>query len=101
MKSANVTFVVAKKDNVLRIRNAALRFRPDPQLLQKLGVNDGTVSASPEDRIVWVLRAGKPLGVPIATGISDGTWTELIHGQIQPGDALITDMKANPRPGLF
>jgi HlyD family secretion protein len=99
--TANVTFVVAKKDNVLRIRNAALRFRPDPQLLQKLGVNDGTVSASPEDRIVWVLRAGKPIGVPIATGISDGTWTELIHGQIQPGDALITDMKANPRPGLF
>jgi HlyD family secretion protein len=99
--TANVTFVVAKKDDVLRIRNAALRFRPDPQLLQKTGVKDETASASPENKIVWLLRAGKPLPVPIAAGISDGTWTELIHGQIRPGDALITDMKANPRRGLF
>jgi HlyD family secretion protein len=99
--TANVSFVVAKKDNVLRMRNAALRFRPDPQLLLRLGVNSQTTSASPEDKIVWVLRAGKPSAVSLATGISDGTWTELIHGQIQPGDALITDMRANPRRGLF
>jgi HlyD family secretion protein len=99
--TANVTFVVAKTDNVLRIRNAALRFRPDPQLLQSLGVKDETTSASYDDKVVWVLRAGKPLPVPVATGITDGTWTELIHGEMHSGDPLITDMKATPRRGLF
>jgi HlyD family secretion protein len=99
--TANVTFVVAKKDRVMRIRNAAVRFRPDRQLLQKLGLNDETRSASPEDKVVWALRGGKPAPVPVTTGISDGTWTELIRGELQPGDALITDMKANPRRGLF
>ena len=37
--TANVVFVAAQKDNVVRLRNAALRFQPDPQLLARIGVS--------------------------------------------------------------
>ena len=36
--TANVTFIAAQKDNVVRVRNAALRFQPDPQLLARIGI---------------------------------------------------------------
>jgi hypothetical protein len=41
------------------------------------------------------------VSVPVSTGISDGTWTELVGGEIHAGDALITDMTATPARGLF
>src|SRR5919197_1886315 len=40
--TANVTFVYAEKDAVLKVPNAALRFRPPPDLLDKLKPSDGT-----------------------------------------------------------
>jgi HlyD family secretion protein len=99
--TANVTFVVARKDEVVRIRNAALRFRPDPQLLGQRGLADKTGAPAAPGRVVWVLRTGKPLPVTISTGISDGTWTEVLEGTLQPGDVLLTDMTAQARRGLF
>jgi HlyD family secretion protein len=47
--------------------------------------------ARTDRRTVWVLRAGKPEPVQIRTGISDGTVTELVEGQLAPGDLLVTD----------
>jgi HlyD family secretion protein len=42
---------------------------------------------------VWVLPAlGDPRAVRIRTGISDGTLTEIIEGDLHAGDALITEM---------
>src|SRR5580704_4672320 len=36
--TANVTFVSAEKDNVLRVPNAAMRYRPTPEIFTALGV---------------------------------------------------------------
>jgi HlyD family secretion protein len=102
--TANCTFVAAQKDNVVRLRNAALRFQPDPQLLARIGVADPAKASSPQDpnrRTVWVLRDNKPVSVAVSTGVSDGTWSELMAGDVQPGDVLITDMTLNARRGLF
>lgn len=103
--TANCTFVATQKDNVLRAPNAALRFQPDPQLLKRIGVpNDPAARPAQQDphrRVIWVLRSNKPMAVPILTGVTDGTWTELLQGDIQPGDALLTDMSAAPSGGLF
>jgi HlyD family secretion protein len=42
---------------------------------------------------VWVLPAfGEPRSVRIRTGISDGTLTEIIEGDLHAGDALVTEM---------
>ena len=47
----------------------------------------------PDQRTVWVLPAlGEPRSVRIRTGISDGTLTEVIEGDLHAGDALITEM---------
>lgn len=104
--TANVSFVVEQKNNVVRLRNSALRFAPDPKLLAQIGVASPAVptlasSQQPVQKAVWVLRDGKPVRVPVSTGVTDGTWTELLQGDVQPGDVLVTDMTVSPRRGLF
>jgi HlyD family secretion protein len=103
--TANCTFVAAQKDNVIRLRNAALRFAPDTQLMQRVGVTDlAAVPAPTKDasrKLVWVLRANKPVRVQVVTGVTDGTWTELVSGDVKEGDQLITDMTPAPPRGVF
>ncbi len=104
--TANVSFVVEQKNDVVRLRNGALRFAPDPKLLTQIGVTspEAPTRVSPQlpaQKTVWVLREGKPVRVPVSTGVTDGTWTELLQGDVQPGDTLITDMTVRPRRGLF
>jgi HlyD family secretion protein len=90
--TANVTFVYAEKDDVLRIPNSALRFRPPP------GMQSGERPV-PGRRIVWVLRDGRPKSVPIRTGISDGVFTECVDGDLREMDQVITGSidTQNPR----
>lgn len=77
--TANVTFVVESKKGVVKIPNAALRFKmPDSPPSKQQGV--------------WVIRDGKPVRVNVRTGISDGEWTELIEGDIKEGEEVITDI---------
>ena len=98
--TANVTFIYAEKGDVLRIPNAALRFQPPLELLARVqhgkrGERDGAEksreSARPERRMVWVLHEETPEPVPLTTGISDGTVTEVVEGNIHAGDLLVTD----------
>jgi HlyD family secretion protein len=122
--TANVNFVYADKDDVVRIPNSALRFRPTPELMATLRADGsegpkrgpraadapiGGGSRDPEprsegakSRTVWALRGDRPVQVPIATGVSDGTVTELVEGDVKPGDSLITDSATKssmpPRP---
>jgi HlyD family secretion protein len=85
--TANVTFVVGERDDVLRLPNAALRFRPPRDLAR----SDDLTPSAPGLRNVWVLRGGKPLRVEVHTGITDGTFTEVAGGPIEAGDRVITD----------
>jgi len=94
--TANCTFIVAQKDDVLRAPNAALRFRPDAAFLAQLGKGgkhrQTPVEAPPSDRRrVWAVREGKPVPVAIKTGITDGTVTEVVEGELQDKDVLIVD----------
>ncbi len=38
-----------------------------------------------------MLRNGEPEPVKVRTGISDGTLTEVVEGDLSPGDAVLTD----------
>jgi HlyD family secretion protein len=40
---------------------------------------------------VWVLRNAKPESVPIRSGVSDGSLTEVVEGDLSQGDLVITD----------
>ena len=40
--------------------------------------------------VVWVLRDGKPVAVPVRTGATDGSYTEITGGGLKAGDQVIT-----------
>ena len=100
--TANVSIVIAHKDDVLQIKNAALRYRPPDATLvetRRTGTNrmgrpaqgrSGGVSEGTE-RTVYVLPSGasRPQPAQIKTGISDGIVTEVIEG-LKEGDRVVT-----------
>lgn len=98
--TANVSFMVAERSDVVRVPNAALRCQPDEKLLRQIGVEPPAPSAA---KAVWVLRDNRPVLERIDVGISDGIQTEVARGNVRPGEMLITDMSAAPdrRFGLF
>jgi HlyD family secretion protein len=102
--TANVTFVYAEREDVLKVPNSALRFRPPPELMPHKE-RDGGVAAggskkphrfhepqTPDHRTVWILRDTEPVMVNVRTGVSDGSTTEIVEGAITPGDLVITEV---------
>lgn len=105
--TANVSITVAQKDNVLRVSNAAFRFSP-PQsgtVGEKLADPGSDVTKPPSNispqrtqaggknhgwKMVWKLNdSGDPTLVPVHPGISDGSVTEVIEGELQERDKII------------
>ena len=90
--TANVTVEIERADNVLRVPNAALRFRPaqvtrrvrktapratQPQAAQAAAREPGMRGPS-----VWVLRDGQLLPVRVRPAVSDGTVTAIVDGEL-------------------
>lgn len=92
--TANVSISVSNRKDVLRIPNAALRFKP-PEMQDK-------VMAREKNSGVWIIEDRKPKRIKAATGISDGNYTELISGDIKEGQELIVESlikaKSQPQP---
>ena len=99
--TANIAVVIAHHENVLKIPNAALRFRP-PEEAKKLvpyvpGTPPPRPSPSPTQRAhhdgantIYVLPAdgNKPEPVQVHLGISDGIYTEVMDG-LKDGDVVV------------
>jgi HlyD family secretion protein len=83
--TANVSIIVSSKNDVLRLPNAALRFRPSEK-------RDTTKQKEREKGSgVWVLENKQPKRIAITTGISDGIYTEILSGEIREGQELIVE----------
>ena len=104
--TANATFVVAERSDVLRVSNAALRYRPSAEVLalaglgaakdasgSRSGQRAGQAKADPAvaARRIFVLSDGKPRPVSIKTGVTDGTLSEIVEGDLKAGDQVIVD----------
>jgi len=118
--TANAEFLVNRKEDVLKVPNAALRFRPlserqTPQQAaaarQAAGANAVPGGGGPGGRrggpagggqgarsregagnrqgTVYVLRDGKATPVRVRLGISDGTYAEVLGGELQINDQVI------------
>jgi HlyD family secretion protein len=63
-----------------------------PDQKQKLAVMRARTGAGggrgAPNAVVWVLRKNKPVAVPVRSGASDGSFTE-VSGALQPGDEVI------------
>jgi HlyD family secretion protein len=120
--TADVTIEVATVRGVLRVPNAALRFRPTEtgegpeaagagsprgafQGLRAQTAGEampgsptapgagGDAEAGPLMRTVYVLGAdGAPAPARIRTGLSDGRSTELVEGELEEGDEVVVGL---------
>jgi HlyD family secretion protein len=120
--TANVRIRTAEKDSVLKVANAALRFRPPtdeksaPATRQPSGHGSGGGPGSGTGKgskggassgKVWVLGAdGKPAPVEVKTGINDGNQTEVLEGDLKEGQEVIvgtvsSDKSKPATPRLF
>jgi HlyD family secretion protein len=111
--TAYVTIPVATADNVVKLPNAALRFKPpmSPEevraLYAKYGITvrgesdadatEGAPARRPalaESTVIWKLLAdGTVEPVEVALGITDHAYTELtrtVSGNVKPGDEVVT-----------
>lgn len=86
--TANVKILVDRRENALKVPNAALRFRP-PDAPPPAGPKRGGQPA----QTVWVLTEdGKAQPVPVKPGLSDGMFTEVKAGNLHEGDKAIVGM---------
>jgi HlyD family secretion protein len=87
--TANVSIIVSSKKDVLRMPNAALRF--------KLSDKRGKGEPREKGRGVWVLENMKPRRISVQTGISDGNYTELLSDTVREGQELIIESLSKPK----
>jgi len=102
--TANVSIIVAERTNVLRVANAALRFRPPEATTNALPRAATAGSGTPgsgapsgqhgkgehrQTRTIYVLKNGKAEPVQVKTGITDGINTEITTG-VNENDNVIT-----------
>ncbi|WP_153110460.1 efflux RND transporter periplasmic adaptor subunit [Propionivibrio limicola] len=102
--TATARIITAKRDDVLLVPNAALRFSPPNG--PEAGPQGGIISrlmprppmpkkqapkAQADNKQIWVLRDGQPVPVPVQTGASNGRQTEITGGALKAGMAVIVD----------
>jgi HlyD family secretion protein len=97
--TANVTFVYASRARARLIPNAALRFRPPPDLAEQARA----LEADRSRRLIFVVEQGQPRPHLVRTGVTDGTLTELLDERLPPGSEVITDtlVASKSGPGSF
>ncbi len=127
--TANAAVETARRENVLRLPNAALRFRPPDGAEMKVEREAPPPADAPEppdfaDRPGPELGPGTPAGAPgkktkknsgdslrrvyvlgdggrlaarqVATGITDGSWTEVAGPGLREGDRIVTGILSAP-----
>jgi HlyD family secretion protein len=94
--TAYVTIPVATAENVVKLPNAALRFKPPlpPETLRTLYAKYGIDTANTDRAVVWKLHGDDTVEpVEVALGITDHTYTEVAKvttGKLKPGDDVVT-----------
>jgi HlyD family secretion protein len=107
--TAYVSIAVASRHDTLMVPNAALRYKPANFANKKIaGSNAATRNNAPDgvkarDEIqlsghprdsyagrVYLLKNGELTPVAVTLGITDSQNTEIIAGEIKPGDQLVT-----------
>ncbi|MBI2902991.1 MAG: HlyD family secretion protein [Candidatus Methylomirabilis oxyfera] len=107
--TANVKILVDRREKVLKISNAALRFRPPDLKDQRAPGGEGAVRAaaqptptvggtpgvrrgppSADFQTIWVLGDDKkPRPVVVKLGITDGSFSELTEGDLKEGAEVL------------
>ncbi|HEY6010987.1 MAG TPA: efflux RND transporter periplasmic adaptor subunit, partial [Nitrospirota bacterium] len=95
--TANVSVIIELRRDVLRITNAAQRFRMTDRPAGSgagSGAGAGAKTGAGEIRgpSVWIMENNKPKRVGITPGISDGNYTEVVSGELKEGQQTIVEV---------
>jgi HlyD family secretion protein len=118
--TANITFPIKAKNDVLRVPVAALRFTPQKEHVhpddrhhlealtkiqpatdvKKTAGEKAATARGRSERLVWVKEEnGKLLrAVKVTLGLTEHQFAELIAGDLREGDTVITGLEANVTP---
>ena len=84
--TANVKLITAQKEKVLKVPNAALRFKP------AVGVEEKATNKGARERgsRVWMMdENNQPKALVLRPGLSDGNMTEVLEGDLAEGAEVI------------
>ncbi len=85
--TANVSVIADREKDVLKIPNAALRFRPAERAKTKVEKGTG----------VWIVQDQKPRRISVKLGISDGSYTQVVSGDLSEGQEVIVESLAKTK----
>jgi HlyD family secretion protein len=108
--TANVSIITALEKDVLKVPNAAIRFKWQPAGAESdrgsaggasgaSRAKAGGVANATKTQGVWVLDGKKPRRVPVTLGINDGNNTAVISGELKEGDAAIIEATGQAKKG--
>jgi HlyD family secretion protein len=86
--TANVSISIETHTDVLRIPNAALRFKPIDVKVKSDKTPDKQRMKGTK---VWILENDRPKPVKVTIGLSDGSYTEIGAGELKEDQEIITD----------
>jgi len=106
--TATADITVKELNNAILIPSAALRFTPPVQEEKKASTGlvssllprppsspskqGEDVSANKKQQRVWILKNSQISAIPVTIGSTDGSMTEVVVGDIQPGMAVVVDV---------
>jgi len=102
--TASTRITVDHRDDVVRVPNQALHYAPSGGLAgtgpSVLPMEQGTkpqASAGVGDGIrLWVLRDGQPVPLSVVPGLYDENFTEIVKGDLRPGEDVIVSEGRRP-----
>ncbi len=105
--TANVRILTDRQANVLKMPNAALRFRPPDAPVQDKGKGGGGFKGQGKGRggalgfqTVYLLGPdGKPKPERVRLGIGDGNFVAVLSDNIKEGDTVITGIQVGKNSG--
>ena len=87
--TATVEVTTHRVTDAILVSNSALRFAQS-------WTNETTASDAPlsngRKQLVWTLRDGRPVPIPVTVGFSDGHNTEILGGDLKPGLPLLAEV---------
>jgi len=104
--TANVLFTTGQKNGVLMVPNAALRFTPGRGQMaasagrdKEEGGPNSPASTNARDAgqgggVVWVAEGKKARPIQVATGLTDGAWTQIEGPDVAEGQRVIVGQAA-------
>lgn len=107
--TADIDFEVEQRENVLKVPNAALRYRPRAELIaaESSSAAEPQPSAEPDPaaaswvddlRTVWVRRENQVYPIAVRIGLTDGAFTEIVAGELTEDIELIVAEEVEERP---